>query len=156
MILFHGQESNRVLPMGIISSFNRIGTRWAGGDYRLITEILRNEWGFRGSVITDFNTCNHMVEKDMFYAGGNQNLQFAGQMVWKPDAESVADVSVLRESAKGVLYTVANSNAMRGEFQSVTPTWMIVMYVIDAIIVATLILWGFFAIRKAGKPKKRL
>lgn len=31
-----------------MTSFNRIGTRWTGGDYRLLTEILRNEWGFNG------------------------------------------------------------------------------------------------------------
>ena len=30
---------------GVMSSFNRIGTRWTGGDYRLMTEILRGEWG---------------------------------------------------------------------------------------------------------------
>ena len=29
---------------GVMSSFNRIGTIWTGGDYRLMTEILRNEW----------------------------------------------------------------------------------------------------------------
>ena len=39
-----------------MTSFNRIGTRWTGGDYRLLTEILRNEWGFNGLVICDFNT----------------------------------------------------------------------------------------------------
>ena len=33
---------------GMMSSFNRIGTVWAGGDYRLLTEVLRDEWGFRG------------------------------------------------------------------------------------------------------------
>ena len=32
----------------VMSSFNRIGTVWAGGDYRLLTELLRDEWGFRG------------------------------------------------------------------------------------------------------------
>ena len=27
----------------VMSSFNRIGTRWTGGDYRLLTQILRDE-----------------------------------------------------------------------------------------------------------------
>lgn len=145
--LAYGEETARVLPMGVMSSFNRIGTRWAGGDYRLITEILRNEWGFNGSVISDFNTCNHMVEKDMFYAGGDLNLQFAGQMVWTPDATDASDVTVLRAAAKNVLFAVANSNAMRGEFKAVTPTWMLVMIGIDALIVLGLAVWGFFAVR---------
>ena len=32
----------------MMSSFNRIGTVWAGGSYELLTDILRGEWGFRG------------------------------------------------------------------------------------------------------------
>lgn len=43
-----------------MSSFNRIGTRWTGGDYRLMTEILRGEWGFEGLVISDYKTQNFM------------------------------------------------------------------------------------------------
>lgn len=45
---------------GVMSSFNRIGTRWTGGDYRLMTEILRGEWGFEGLVISDYKTQNFM------------------------------------------------------------------------------------------------
>lgn len=41
---------------GLMTSFNRIGLKWTGGDYRLLTEILRDEWGFKGTVICDFNT----------------------------------------------------------------------------------------------------
>ena len=63
--------------MGVMSSFNRIGTRWTGGDYRLITQILKKEWGFYGIVISDFNTVEYVNERDMFYAGGNLNLQRA-------------------------------------------------------------------------------
>lgn len=144
----YGKETDHIMPMGVMSSFNRIGTRWAGGDYRLLTEILRNEWGFQGSVISDFNTCNHMVEKDMFYAGGDLNLQFAGQMVWKPDSNNASDVTVLRNAAKNVLFAVANSNAMRGEFKSVTPTWLLILFGIEGIIALLLVFGGFKVIRE--------
>lgn len=60
---------------GIMSSFNRIGTVWTGGDYRLLTEILRDEWGFVGMVICDFNTVpQYMNSRQMAYAGGDLNL----------------------------------------------------------------------------------
>ncbi len=60
---------------GIMSSFNRIGTMWTGGDYRLLTEILRDEWGFEGMVICDFNTIpQYMNSRQMAYAGGDLNL----------------------------------------------------------------------------------
>ncbi len=138
-----------VKAMGVMTSFNRIGERWTGGDWRLLTGILRNEWGFEGLVICDFNTCNHMVEKDMFYAGGDLNLQILNTMVWRPDGKDATDVSLLRESAKNILFVVANSNAMRGEFTMTIPTWQIIAIVISVAIVLGLSVWGVFAIRSA-------
>ncbi len=38
---------------GIMSAYNRIGTEWCGGSKTLITDLLREEWGFDGFVITD-------------------------------------------------------------------------------------------------------
>ena len=38
---------------GIMSAYNRIGSEWCGGSKALITDLLRNEWGFDGFVITD-------------------------------------------------------------------------------------------------------
>ena len=36
-----------------MSAYNRIGAEWCGGSKALITDLLRNEWGFDGFVITD-------------------------------------------------------------------------------------------------------
>ena len=56
----------------IMSSFNRVGTTWTGGDYRLLTTVLRNEWGFEGTVICDFASGqSHMDLIQMLYAGGD-------------------------------------------------------------------------------------
>lgn len=38
---------------GVMSAYNRIGAQWCGGSKALITDLLRNEWGFDGFVITD-------------------------------------------------------------------------------------------------------
>ena len=38
---------------GAMSAFNRIGATWAGGSKPLMTDVLRNEWGFKGFVVTD-------------------------------------------------------------------------------------------------------
>lgn len=40
--------------VGIMSSYNRIGSQWTGGSVSLITGILRNEWGFKGAIVTDY------------------------------------------------------------------------------------------------------
>ena len=85
-----------------MTSFNRIGTRWTGGDYRLLTEILRNEWGFRGFVVSDFNTCpEYMHAEQMAYAGGDINLatvMYEGQDWCNPNDK--ADLIILRQCVK--------------------------------------------------------
>ena len=138
----------------IMSSFNRIGTRWTGGDYRLLTEILRNEWGFRGAVICDFNTIpSYMDARQMAYAGGDLNL--ATLPVDWCDTSSAADMTVLRQCVKNVCYAVVNSNAMNKVVVGYKlPLWEVIMIVIDAVIIAGLAVWGFFAIRKYIRQKK--
>lgn len=138
-------------PVSVMSSFNRIGERWTGGDYRLLTTILRDEWGFEGFVICDFNTCSHMVNKDMVYAGGDLNLESAGFRVWKADASSAADVNVLQQCSKNILYVVANSNAIRGEFITHMPKWEVGLFVGDGVICLALAAWGVFVFL----PKKK-
>lgn len=149
----YAEENNTIFPMGVMSSFNRIGQRWTGGDYRLLTTILRDEWGFRGLVISDFNTNPYMVERDMFYAGGDLDLQILG-IQWSPDPSSATDVTVARTAAKNILYTVANSNAMRGDFVMMMPVWQIIMFVVDGVVGAGLVVWGFVVIRRALKKAK--
>lgn len=48
----------------VMSSFNRIGTVWTGGSYELLTEVLRDEWGFEGMVITDYNYATPYMDPD--------------------------------------------------------------------------------------------
>ena len=148
-------DGGKVKAMGLMSSFNRIGTRWAGGDYRLLTNILRDEWGFEGLVISDFNTCSHMIVKDMVYAGGDLNLEMVGYRVWRDaDTSSAADVSVLRNASKNILYTIANSNAYRGEFVVMRPLWQDILIYASWAIVACLAVWGAFVIGNYAKRRK--
>lgn len=147
-------KADGVKSMGVMSSFNRIGERWTGGDYRLLTTILREEWGFEGLVICDFNTCGHMNVRDMVYAGGDLNLEMAGFRIYSPDAKDATDVTVFRQASKNILYTVANSNAIRGDFTMAMPTWQVIMIVIDCAVAAGLAVWGFFAIRRAIRSNK--
>lgn len=127
---------------GIMSSFNRIGTRWTGGDYRLLTTVLRKEWGFVGSVICDFHVNDYMSNKQMCYAGGDLNLN--GAKPWsRPDEESEGDVTVLRNAAHNLLYCVANSNIMTREITGYfPPVWQTALWVGEGVIGAGMIVWG--------------
>ena len=61
--------------VGIMTSFNRVGGLWAGGNEALIQGVLRKEWGFRGQIITDMteNKTNMDIGFSFRY-GGNLNL----------------------------------------------------------------------------------
>ena len=39
--------------MGLMSSYNRLGNMETAASYPLLTEVLRDEWGFKGSIISD-------------------------------------------------------------------------------------------------------
>ena len=145
----------------MMSSFNRIGTDWAGGSYALLTEVLRKEWGFVGMVISDYNLSNgYMPPDQMIRAGGDINLS----QDYKPSNPSSVkegmteemQIKALRLATKNVLYTIANSNAMNGMGEGVVwastmAIWKVLLIVINIALVLLAALWGFFAIRKGYK-----
>ncbi|MGI6392392.1 MAG: glycoside hydrolase family 3 N-terminal domain-containing protein [Candidatus Izemoplasmatales bacterium] len=121
---------------GLMTSFNRIGTMWTGGDYRLLTEILRDEWGFKGCIICDFNTCpEHMNGRQMAYAGGDLNLQTNGGGTFDFDESDNGDAIVLQTAMKNTMYALVNSNAMNGEIIDYKlPVWVVPMIIVDVVV----------------------
>ena len=143
----------------IMSSFNRIGARWTGGDYRLLTEILRNEWGFRGFVICDFNTIpQYMIPKQMFYAGGDLDLATMNSSMWTDaDTSESGDAIVLQNAAKNIIYAFVNSNAMNAEVIGYKePLWHSYLLYVDAGVGALIVLWGILAFVRRAKKNKAL
>lgn len=142
---------------GLMTSFNRIGTRWTGGDYRLVTEILRNEWGFKGTVICDFNTIpQYMNPRQMVYAGGDLDLATLTSSMWTDcDTSENGDAIVLRQAVKNILYSFVNSNAFNAEVVGYKMAlWRIFMYAADGVVAAIIILWGIMVVVKKGKKKE--
>ena len=61
--------------VGIMTSFNRVGGIWAGGNEALIQGVLRREWGFKGQIITDMTENGQNMDIGFsFRCGGNINL----------------------------------------------------------------------------------
>lgn len=150
--------------LALMTSFNRIGVRWTGGDYRLLTEILKKEWGFHGGIIDDFNTPSYMPVKQMTYAGGNLNLS-ASRFWTNADKTNAGDVTVLRNAMKDVLYMVGNSAAMNGHgsgisYRSGIAPYQIIWIVVDILIPLVILAWGIPAIiivskRDDTSPKEK-
>ena len=102
----------------VMTSFNRVGTIWAGGDYNLLTNILRKEWGLPGFILTDFSNSNDFMDVIQGLLAGGDGWDCNDASKWTPVLKEKANdpqiVSAMREATKRILYTVANSNAMNG------------------------------------------
>lgn len=103
-------KENAKAATAVMTSFNCVGNTWAGGDYNLITQVLRNEWGFEGLVLTDSVRTHYMYSDQMLRAGGDACLM--SYAITLQDKESASAIKEMQRAAKNLCYTVAHSNAM--------------------------------------------
>ena len=123
------QEGNST---GIMSSYNRIGLMESAASYPLLTEVLRNEWGFKGHIISDmthrgssgsaFDNKYYENINNRVLAGCNQQLDsssYTNDILCSWDktkgcpvyngVESYSWWYAVRQAVKGVLYSAAKS-----------------------------------------------
>lgn len=150
----------------IMSAFNSVGGVWAGANYAQNVQILRNEWGFRGTIITDWSD-----------GSGNMNCQMgirAGNDMWlnpndghnssKLDMSNPTNVYCAKIAAKNIVYTFTNTYAyadQKGNAKdsaeitagaSVSTVYWIFAG-IDAFFAIGLGVWAFFVF---WNPKKKI
>lgn len=103
---------------GIMSSLNRLGTTWAGKHKGLLTNVLRNEWGFIGIVETDAAVGVHMtldgVKAEGIIAGNDLWMGGSNPNQWNAWKDNATVCQALRTSAHRILYTVLHSVTMNG------------------------------------------
>ena len=100
---------------GVMTSYTRWGTTWAGAHEGLITGILRGEWGCQGMVLSD-NCRNHMDAISGVAAGSSAYDDMMGGkegdlLAYKDDPTAAA---LMREACHHNLYTIVNSLGMNG------------------------------------------
>lgn len=64
-------------PWTIMSSYNLVNGHHTSTNYELLTEILRNEWGFKGAVTTDWDV--HSKQSDEIIAGNDVKMPWGNQ-----------------------------------------------------------------------------
>lgn len=151
------KEAQTPACMAVMSSFNRIGYTWAGGDYRLITQVLRNEWGFNGMVETDYSQggTGYMHTEQMLRAGADVQLsQQQASYAIKNDTM----VYYTKQAMKHVLYCVGNSNAMNGYVHGVVVgaepfAYYYLILIAVGVIALGLSAWGGIAIWQRWKAE---
>lgn len=106
----------------VMSAYNNLGTTWAGGNKALLTGVLRNEWGFMGTVLTDNNEEHGFMDiEQAVLAGGTSLLNAWGGKKFETLSATASGQLKMREAAHQYLYTIANSYA--AELNPPAPTW---------------------------------
>ena len=139
----------------VMSSFNYIGNRWAGGCSELLKNVLRGEWGFVGFVETDyFGVYGYMTADQGVRNGSDLMLCTTGNDFNTVTVLTNSSKQALREASKNILYTVVNSRAYAAE--NLNPgmaKWEIIMIGAD-VIVALLIVAIEISAFKGYKKRK--
>lgn len=144
---------------GIMTSYNRIGATWTGASAPLLTGVLRGEWGFVGTVVTDAattaNGIPYMDVNDAVPAGNDLMLSLtffnANQDVL---TGTKAGNRALRNACHNILYTETNSRVVEvAEDTAAIPTWVWLVAVVDVNVV---VLEALFFVCRFQKGKKSL
>lgn len=140
----------------VMSSFNYIGTQWAGGTSALCNTVLRDEWGFRGFVLTDYFGVYGYMDSDMGIRGGTDCMLVAYDTETNhvTDTTSATGVLAMRQACKNIMYTVVNSRAYNPEnLTEGLMNWQIMAIVIDVIFAALIIFLEVLAIKGFKKDQ---
>ena len=101
---------------GVMIAYTRWGAIWSGGNYGLVTGILRNEWGCDGMIITDNVLTQYVNGPDGVLAGVSiydAMMSFVTDTLPQYKNDPVI-VTAMREACHHNLYAIANSCGMNG------------------------------------------
>ena len=101
---------------GVMIAYTRWGAIWSGGNYGLVTGILRNEWGCEGMIITDNVLTQYVNGPDGVLAGVSiydAMMSFVTDTLPQYKNDPVI-VTAMREACHHNLYAIANSCGMNG------------------------------------------
>ncbi len=146
-------KSNPDGKIAVMSSYNFIGTEWAGGCVPLLKSILREEWGFKGMVLSDYFGNYGYMDADRAVRGGTDlMLGTAGNEAIMTDL-SATSVIAMRQAVKNIFYTTVNSSAYENYVPGTIPGWLKMVYGIDAVL-AVLWLAGEGLVIRSYRKKK--
>lgn len=157
--------------LGLMTSFSRIGPTYVGAGKALLTNILANEWGFTGYIVSDMvNPATYMTWKESVIAGTTNfdttevAEQWAAYMTATTNTFSgdAAMLQAIKNRVHNTLYVYAQSNMMNSINASskkveVNVWWRVAYKSVNYGVIAVMVLCvlGYFAcIAKENKRKK--
>ena len=151
----------------VMAAYNFIGASWCGGSYALMTNVLREEWGFNGTVVTDYSDGSVNSDPDQGLRAGT-DIWLAGAHAGLGefnDKKSDIALNCMRRAAKNVLYTYCNTLYRQSTFDptsvthrgaaNVAKTWVWLLVAVDILVVAMSGVWVYFVFFKGKKEKSQ-
>lgn len=148
----------------IMTAFNSIGGVWAGCNYSMNVEVLRGEWGFRGSLITDWSDgSGNMIPTKGIKAGNDLWLNPNNDHISNPlNMNDPTTVLCCKNAAKNIIYTFCNTYSYSKEagnrkdnssntVKQAFAWWKIVLIGIDVLAACGLGFWTYTLFRKEKK-----
>lgn len=139
----------------VMSAFNYIGTTHAGASPELLNNVLREEWGFRGFVLTDYFGVYGYMDADREIRNGNDAMLVAYDTETNhlTDKSSATSVTAMRQACKNIMYTVVNSRAYdEANMETGLKNWQIIAIVIDILLAGLIV---FLEVKTVNNFKKR-
>ena len=141
----------------VMSAFNYIGVVPAGANSNLLNNVLRDEWGFVGLVLTDYYGVYGFQDSDRMIRNGNDCMLVAYDTETNhlTDTTSATSIIAARQACKNILYTTVNSRAYYPEnLNEGLQGWQIAFIVVDVVLGALVVLLEVLAIKKYLVMKK--
>ena len=149
----------------IMTAMNRLGATWCGASYALCTQILREEWGFNGTLVTDWvdTGTTYMPVYKGIWAGNdiwlNNNDGNISPMFSDDLAEDDVFVTLAQKVAHNVLWTLtdtlrtADASLSAGTTYDMTWVWYTV-FPAELVFAAGIAVLVFFAVRNIRRAKR--
>ena len=125
---------------GVMTAMNYIGDEYVGYSKALMTEILRNEWGFKGMSISDMTSGDYMT-------ASVDGCIRAGSDMWlnmfrvEPSSDNDSDIFYMQNVAKHVLYTYANATVLPAQMLPWRTFVVVIEFEVAALMVLTVVRW---------------
>ena len=98
---------------GLMASYMWFEGKWCGGNYNLMTNVVRKEWGFTGMVVTDNYCGTWMNPTKAIMAGTDLILSNASREVDASVASTDEGISAMKAACKNILYTISDAAGKR-------------------------------------------
>ena len=134
----------------IMSAMNYIGDKWIGVSEEIQMDIVRGEWGFIGSILTDMAEGTYCTDSVDWALRAGTDIWLALRQL-TPATATDADIFYLQRACKNILYAEVNSEVAEA---AILPWRPVVGTVCGALGVGAVAAFVAAATRVVGKKKE--